>query len=437
MVVSYAFIGLPLVLAMRPRMQVDPGSRARSRSQNNGPAADWYPALMAIRVELRRDAGRIGPSTGPWIRRKQISRIIGHPDPHGMAQVVDRKGATIGWGLISAVSSITVRLLTTASEPPPDSWLTDRLAAAFGARRAYRFDAEGTTGYREVNSEGDGLPGLVVDRYDEDLVVQITTAPMAAREDAIMRWLREHWKGRVNLMLPESAAKYEGFDAKVDRDEDRPLLHFKEHGLRFDVPAPPAQKTGAYFDQRGNRRIVAHLAHRHGGALLDVGCHVGGFSLHAAHLGVPVVAFDQSQAALDQARHNARANDLGGITWVRGDMFKPLDDPDLVGPFGTVVLDPPKIASRKGDVDRAMGALARLTAGVAPLVAPGGHLVLCSCSHHVGANHLDRIVAELPINPAGRRWARVQFLGPGFDHPVAPGHLEGDYLRVGVYQARP
>ena len=389
-------------------------------------------SFVTARVELRRDAGRIGPHTGPWIRRKQIARIQGSPDPHGLARVEDRRGNVLGWGLISPVSGITVRMLGFGEAPPPEDWLQMRLEAAFSARAAYRFEEEGTTGYREVNSEGDGLPGLVIDRYEDDLVAQITTAPMAAREEQIVPWLRKHWKGRIHLVRPDTAAKREGFEPRVQRDGDAPMLEFREHGLRLQVPAPPTQKTGAYFDQRGNRRIVAHLARRHGGVLLDVGCHAGGFALHARKLGVSTLGVDQSASILEIARRNADANSLHDTQWLQHDMFSNWGDPRLAGPFGTVVLDPPKIAAKKSDVDRACGAMGRLARTVAPRIESGGHLVLCSCSHHLGRDHLDRIAADLEP----RRWTRVLTLGAGFDHPVSPGHREGEYLRVNVYQVR-
>ena len=382
-------------------------------------------------MELRRDAGRIGPSQGPWIRRRQIARILGSPDPHELAQVIDRRGDTIAWGLVSAVSNITVRVVRFSEEPPAQTWLEDRLAAAFSARRAYRLDEEGTTGYREVNSEGDGLPGLVIDRYADDLVVQITTAPMAARQDAIVEWLRAHWSGRVHVVLPDHAAKHEGFDPGVHREGERTTLQFTEHGLSFRVPAPPSQKTGAYFDQRANRRTIAHLARRHGGKMLDLGCHVGGFALHARKLGVHVIGVDQSKLALDYAARNAADNGLEA-DWVEADLFGRLDATALEGPFGTIVLDPPKIATRKGDVERALSALHRVVDRLIPRLEDDGHLVVCSCSHHFDGAHLDRLVSSR-LDPT---FTRVQVLGAGFDHPVAPGHREGEYLRVHVYQRR-
>jgi 23S rRNA (cytosine1962-C5)-methyltransferase len=389
------------------------------------------PKAGVVRIELRRDAGRIGPEAGPWIRKNQIARMLGVPDPHVLAQIVDRKGDPLAWGLVSAVSTITVRVLGWGAAPPPDDWLERRLAAALAARGAYGFESAGTTGYRLVNSEGDGLPGLTVDRYGEDVVVQLGTAPMAAREAEVLAWWRANWRGAIHVTVPEGAARAEGLTATA-RDGAGGSLHFLEHHLRFEVPAPPAQKTGAYFDQRANRRTVAQLAKHHGGPLLDLGCHVGGFALHARKAGVDVVALDRSRTVLAHAASNAANNGLSGIEWVEADMFERLDHPALTGPFGTIVVDPPKIAAKKSDVDRAQGALGRIVKELAPRLLPGGHLVLCSCGHHMGREHLDRVM----IDDARHGWSRVLALSAGVDHPVAPGHREGEYLRVNVYQRR-
>lgn len=385
---------------------------------------------MSVRVELRRDAGRLGAHSGPWVRRNQIARFVGAPDPHVLAQVVDHRGASIGWGLVSAVSNITVRMLSFDEQQPDADWLAQRLAAAFAARTVLGFEAAGTTGYRVVNSEGDGLPGLVIDRYEDELVVQLATAPMAAREADIAAWLGASWTGAVHFIVPEGAARHEGI-ATTARSERGGTLRFREDGLVFRVPAPPAQKTGAYFDQRDNRRLVATLAAAHGGPLLDVGCHVGGFALHAARAGVDVVALDRSEVALEHARDNAERNGSAAITWVLADMFEPLRDPALQGPFGTIVFDPPKLASRRDDVDAAVDASAIVVRTLARRLLPGGHLVVCSCSHHLGREHLDRIVAR-----TGLPFTRTHATGAGADHPVALAHREGEYLRVNLYQTR-
>jgi len=383
-----------------------------------------------VRVELRRDAGRLGAHSGPWLRRNQIARFVGAPDPRLIAHVVDHRGATIGWGLVSAVSNITVRMLAFAEAQPADDWLEHRLCAAFAARTTLGFEAAGTTGYRVVNSEGDGLPGLVVDRYGDELVVQLATAPIAAREADIAAWLGRSWTGAVHFVVPEGATRHEGITATA-RSERGGTLRFREDGLQLEVPAPPAQKTGAYFDQRDNRRLVAGLAAAHGGPLLDIGCHVGGFALYAARAGLDVVALDRSETALLHARRNAEKNGALAVTWVLADMFEPLRDPALQGPFGTIVFDPPKLAARRDDVDAAVETAAIVIGNLAKRLLPGGQIVVCSCSHHLGREHLDRIVLR-----TGLPFARTLALGAGADHPVALGHREGEYLRVNVYQAR-
>ncbi|GEM_PF-1296876 len=392
---------------------------------------------VAVRVELRRDAK---PAVGdPWLRKRQVAKIWGPTDPATVVEVIDHRSHTLGWGLVSPVSDIVVRMLSFGAERPPTTWLEDRLESAFAARVTYGFEQDGTTGYREVNSEGDGLPGLVIDRYEHDYVVQIATAAMAAREPAILAWLAARTSGRIHVSLPAAAAKREGFElgvryeagATAESSDRRDVLHFHEHRLAFKVPAPPSQKTGAYFDQRDNHRVVASLAKRHGGALLDLGCHVGGFALHARARGLDVVAMDQSDSALAFARDNERANALQGITWVRGDLFAPSSGA-LEGTFGTIVLDPPKIASTKRDIGRAITALQRVVERFHGRLEPRGHLVLCSCSHHIGRDALDAIM--LRIDAIG--YTRVAYLGASVDHPVAPGHVEGEYLRVNVYQRR-
>lgn len=401
-----------------------------------------------VRVELRRDVGRIGnsrdrqpavdPGTaraaaistlgGPWVRRHQITRFLGTPDPHVLAQVVDHWGDHVGWGLVSPVSSITVRLLSFDEARPSEDWLSVRLATAFAARDALGFLAAGTSGFRCVNSEGDGIPGLVIDRYGDALVVQLTTAPIAAREAEIGAWLDPQWPGPIHYVVPDAAAKFEGLGASV-RDPEGGVLSFSEHGLRFDTDAPPSQKTGAYFDQRANRALVASLAAAHGGPLLDIGCHVGGFALHAARRGIAAVGLDRSKGVLNHARRNAAENGLQA-TFIEGDMFVKQTDPALAGPFGTIVFDPPKLASKKDDVDAALGTLARVVSGLAARLASGGHLVVCSCSHHIGRDQLDRAMSRLAT-----RFTRTHALGAGPDHPVALGHREGEYLRVNIYRA--
>jgi len=372
-----------------------------------------------------------------------------------VVEVVDAKDRIIGWGLFSPASQIVVRILgfaTAGSKPPGEDWLTASLQAACTARETLRFESGGTTGYREVNSEGDALPGLVVDRYGDDRVVLITTAAMASYQDAIVGWLAPRTAGRVFVHSPERAAKREEFEPRAQvvgsatgsapgPGETVPLT-FSEFNLHLQAPPPPAQKTGAFLDQRGNHVRVADLAGQIGGPVLDIGCHLGGFALHAAHRGCHAVGVDQSQRALGFAAANAARNQLGErVRWLEGDLFRPrtwlaglkdLPKP-FQGPFAAVVVDPPSIARTRRDVANAREAMTRVVASLVGQVMPGGLLVICSCSHHLGGTQLDRIILEAV---GGRPWPRIANLGPGLDHPVMPGHEGGEYLRVHVYQHR-
>lgn len=393
---------------------------------------------MSVRVQLRRDAGRLGPASGPWIRAKLVRGTPRPGDATTLAEVVDHDGQTVAWGLYSEHSAIAVRVLRWGSEPVADDWLRKRVSAAIEGRARLGLPCEDTTGVRLVNSEGDGLPGLVVDRYGEDSVVVLSTQPMVARRDGVVATLRAQLGGRIHVLQPEAAAKRERFEAGTFLDEAASggldALRYREHGLSLEVAPPPTQKTGAYLDQRANRRVVAELAARVGGPLLDIGCHTGGFSLAAAQRGIEAVGVDQSASALARAQANAERNGLTGLRFVAADMFGRLDDPALAGPFGAIVLDPPKLAARRSDAERAVGAMRRLVMNVAPRLRPGGVLVMCSCSHHVGADQLEGIA--LHAATPSRAWVRIAALGADVDHPVAPGHREGEYLRVAVFQAR-
>lgn len=390
---------------------------------------------VSTRVELRRDAGRIGPQDGPWIRRRQVGKIWGPADPETLAELTDHREQTLGWGLVAPESEIPLRLLCFGAAPPPADWLARRMHAARAGRAALGLGEQGaaTTGFRLINSEGDGLPGLTVDCYGPDTVIQIATAAMATRQAQIAEIVAGFTPGRVFITSPQQTAEREGFVPNQVLHGEDAMLNFRELGLEFEVPAPPAQKTGAYLDQRENRALVARLARASGGRLLDVGCHVGGFALHAAALGVDTVGLDQSARALDCARSNAARCGLAErMAWVQGDMFGPLDDPALAGPFGVVVYDPPRVASNPRDVSRASGAMAGSLNRLLPRVQAGGFAVVCSCSQHLGGEVLDAALLE-----AGHgTWTRVYTLGPGPDHPVWPGHREGAYLRVHVYQRR-
>ncbi len=382
--------------------------------------------MLVVRLARRR----YGPRDGPWIRRRDVARIRGPVVFGEPARIEDAGGRIVGWGLADPDAPVAVRTIAWGPEPPAEDWLERRIAAALARRAALGLGPDGeTTGYREINSEGDDLPGLTVDRYGNDRVLVLGTAPMAALAPRVAAALEAAAPARLSWVRRTQTAQAVPVD--VGPAEPPSELRWREGPVHLVVPAAALQKTGAYLDQRENRRAVAGWLGGPGRRMLDVGTHVGGFAVAGALAGARVVALDASSAALEAAAANAARNGVAdAIAWVQGDMFAPFEAPELDGPFDLAVADPPKVAAGPGEVRRAVRALARLAANLAERLAPHGRLVLCSCSRNVTVEHLDAAVSE-----CGRRLRRLEVRGPAPCHPVAPFHDGGTYLRVAVYQA--
>jgi len=384
---------------------------------------------VTVRIQLKRAPAHRVEHLPAWIRRKEVTKIHGPPDPLAVADIVNHRGDLLGRGLYSPDSDIVARVLQRGGDALDPDWIKSRIARALALRS--HLELGDTTGFRETNSEGDGLPGLVVDRYGDHRVLQVTTAPMRARIAEIEAAFRSMDERTSTVLVPEGAARKESMEP-LCHGPALTALRYREHGLEIQTAAPPSQKTGAYHDQRDNRVHLARLASAVAGPLLDAGCHVGGFSLHAAAAGIECVALDQSDAALKFAERNVRANDLSGVTTVRADLFGPLDQPALRRQFGAIVFDPPKVVSNLRDVGRASNAMERSLTTLLPRLVEGGLLAVCSCSHHLGIDAIDLCVGRAS-GRAGVHTARIERRGAGADHPISPLHVEGEYLTIGVY----
>jgi 23S rRNA (cytosine1962-C5)-methyltransferase len=392
---------------------------------------------VSTRVELRRDVGRVGPADGPWIRRRQVSKIWGPADPASLAELTDHRGQTLGWGLLAPDSEIPLRLLGFGAAPPPADWLARRMQTARAGRAALGLglgeaDAP-TTGFRAINSEGDGLPGLTVDCYGPDTVIQIATAAMAVRQAEIAALVADFTPGRIFITSPQQAAEREGFVPAPQLHGDDATLEFRELGLQFAVPAPPAQKTGAYLDQRDNRALVARLARVSGGRLLDVGCHVGGFALHAAALGVDAVGLDQSakrprvRAHQRRAQRPRRADRVGAGRHVRGARRRRAGGALRGGGLRPAARgqQPARRRPRVGSDER------RASAGCCHACRRAASR-WCAAARSTSGARCSTRRCSMRATARGRgcmRWDRAR-------PPGVAGHREGAYLRVHVYQRR-
>ncbi len=362
----------------------------------------------------------------PWLMSGAIARVEGEPAAGELVAVRSAEGELLAHGHYEPGSQIRVRLLAFGKEPEEEGALGARLAAAVARRSADPLLA-GTDAIRLVNAEGDGLPGLVVDRYAGVIVVRPSTSGMLRRAEALAATLREATGAAAALLRPDAVSLrrvgVEATDAPLWGAPVEAPVAITERGRAFRVDVRSGQKTGFYLDQRDARDLVATLAH--GRHVLDAFAYTGGFAVAALQGGaVQVTLVESSQGALALAReHVAFAAERA--TCVAGDAFEVLHSGDA--DFDLIVLDPPPLARRKADVQRAARAykdlLLHAFAG-----ARAGRLVLAfACSHHVGSELFQKIAFGAALD-AGRRVTLLRELGAPSDHPVSLDHPEGRYL---------
>lgn len=384
-------------------------------------------------------AGRVQPvwAGHPWVFAQAIERVDGAPTGGDVVEVRDPRGNFLGRGFWSPGSAIPVRILT---RDPEDLLDTASLArrldrAAEWRRRELGLPSEHTTGYRLVHSEGDQLPGLVVDVFGDVAVVQLLTVGMKRREDWLFGEIARVARAKTVIEVPGGQAqKREGLsvEPRVVRGADVEELRFRERGLELRIELPIAQKTGYYFDQRDNRALVERMAS--GKRVLDLYAYVGSFALAAARGGaIEVQAFDSSAGAIAQGASIAAANGLGArIAFARADVRRLLGELAGAGKhFDMVIVDPPKLAPSARHLPKARTAYRKLNAGAIRLLGDGGVLVSCSCSAAMTPEELMRTVA-LAARDADRDATLLHMGQQGMDHPVPAAFPEGRYLKCAL-----
>ncbi len=346
-------------------------------------------------------------------------------------RVVDPRGNFLGRGFYSSGSAIPVRLLVRDETTTIDTgFFRARFERALAARIAFGLSKSDTTGYRVVHAEGDLLPGLIVDRFGDVLVVQLLTFGMKDREAMIFEALGQVFRPRAIVdRTPPAAAKAEQFTPRtgVVRGEDVTELAFTERGLDWKIPLSLGQKTGFYFDQRELRSHVELLAK--GKKVLDAYSYVGAFGLAAARGGASeVLCVDESAVAIEVGAENARANGLEKIVrFERNDARRTMQDAH--GAFDVVVVDPPRLAPTRGVREQALVMYSKLAELGCRATKPGGTLVLCSCSAAVDLTALTRSLATGAVR-ANVHALVVDRAFQGVDHPVPAAFSEGLYLKA-------
>jgi 23S rRNA (cytosine1962-C5)-methyltransferase len=350
-------------------------------------------------------------------------------------------GKSLGVGLYHPHSLIAVRLLAGASLDVTldQPFFVERLAAA--QKRRERALAQGQAkppaGYRVVHGEADGLPGVVVDRYGEVLVVQVACLGMEQRREVLYDALEEVFSPRAIVERNDSVwRRQEGLDERVGvvRGEAVSEVAMVEHGLHYGVDVLEGQKTGWFLDQRDHRMAIRPYAV--GGRVLDLCCYQGGFTCNALAAGARSVrAVDVSERGLARVEANAAANHLErGLTIQKGDVMDlARGGPPGGDPFDLVVLDPPNFTRNRKGVPRARKAYRKLNEAALTWLAPGGVLATASCSHHI---YEDTFV-EILQSAAVRTGRAVRVVYRGFqpaDHPVLLAMPETRYLKFYLLQ---
>lgn len=387
-------------------------------------------------VHLARGRGARIAAGHPWVYKTEVERVAGTANPGDIVSVVDSHGRLLGRGYINPRSQILVRLLTHHDEAVDAELIRRRVLEAWAYRqRLYGDFAVG----RVIFGEADFLPGLIVDKFNEVLVLQSLAL-------GIERWQPVIVDALIEGLHPQGI--YERNDVPVREleglEQRRGLLWgsvdspfwIAENGLAVQVDVVGGQKTGYFLDQRENRAAVRPYAR--GARVLDCFSNVGGFALNAVAGGATsVLAVDSSAEALAAVTMNAEKNGMAGAVTTEGgnafDVLRRLDAEHAR--FDLIILDPPAFAKSRSALPGATRGYKEINLRALHMIPPGGFLVTCSCSYHMTPDLFRATVAEAATD-AHRRLHLVEERGAARDHPVLVGYDESHYLKCLIYEVR-
>ncbi|MHC4938304.1 MAG: class I SAM-dependent rRNA methyltransferase [Planctomycetota bacterium] len=383
--------------------------------------------------EIRIRRGRAKPlwRGHPWVFADSVDSVGGSPEPGDLCTIKAPDGRTIGCGFYSPTSAIVARILSSEGAIPPD-FFQQRLRDARTLREEVLELPVVTDGYRLVHSEGDLLPGLVVDHFAGHLAVQFSTIGMHRRREEILDALEEVFSPLSIFETPDTrVSAREGIETRAGLlrgEEPKEPVTITENGIHFRLGMGGGQKTGFYTDQRENRKHIARLFRDR--RVLDLYCYTGGFGLYAAVNGAEqVLGVDSSGPALALAAENAMLNHGRQVQLERADVREVLDRLHREKrKFDVVICDPPRFARERKHVDRALRAYRDLHLRALRVVEPGGLICVASCSGVVGEEAFEKTIREAAYDL--RRTVRVLHRGgQASDHPVLATCPEGRYLK--------
>ncbi len=388
-------------------------------------------ATMAI-VTLRKTRETRVRGGHPWIYASEIEKVEGAFENGDIVDVQDFRGKFIGRGFYNPQSQISLRILTRNDEPCDRAFFARRIQEAWDYRKL-ACDPESC---RLIYSESDFLPGLVVDKYADILVLQSLSLGIDRIKDMIADLLMEIVKpAGIWERSDVPVRRLEGMEQTTGllRGEVPDLVEMKENGIIFGVDVKNGQKTGFFLDQKENRAAIKPYCKD--AKVLDCFCHNGSFSLHAASFGAKdVLGVDISEEALVVARENAKRNNLTNVRFEAHNCFDLLRElTDANEKFDLVILDPPAFTKNKAALQSALRGYKEINLRGLKLVRPGGFLVTCSCSQHVLTDMFQDMINQA-ARDAKKRIRLVEYRTQGLDHPLLPQSIETKYLKTMILQ---
>jgi 23S rRNA (cytosine1962-C5)-methyltransferase len=365
----------------------------------------------------------------PWVFSNELQQMPEGIVPGDIVDVLDAPGRFVGRGYINPRSLIAVRILTRKKEDIGVDFLRRRISAARELRASLGFGEC----YRALYSEGDGLPGLIVDKYADTLVLQSLTAGIDRMLDNIIASLREEYSPNAIVLRNDSGSRaLEGLtqEKRVALGSVTGPVEIEESGIAYEVDVLEGQKTGFFFDQRENR--LALRSYARGRRTLDCFCYVGAWSLAAARSGAPeVIGIDSSEKAVALAMANAARNNLPA-RFMTADVFDELRTLEKKGErFGLIVLDPPAFVKSRAKVREALKGYKEINLRAMKLLEPGGVLATCSCSHHIDEALFREMLIDAAFS-AGRQARVLEMRSQARDHPILLAARETQYLKCAI-----
>ncbi|MBF0558907.1 MAG: class I SAM-dependent rRNA methyltransferase [Nitrospirae bacterium] len=377
---------------------------------------------VVVRRKSRVMAGHL------WIFSNELAASPRGHEPGSLVEVYDSQDVFLGIGYINPNSLIAVRLLTRKSEEIGADFFRKRIDEALLYRKRFLPDRKSC---RLIYSEGDFLPGLIADRYNDCLVVQLLTAGMERQKDLLLGLLDEMLSPDMIVLKNDSSSRtLEGLplEKMIVKGAGGGLVQISEGGIKGEVDPLSGQKTGFFLDQVENRMAFSRLIS--GGRGLDLFCYSGAWGLHLARNGARVTFVDSSEAAIRQAKRNAELNSLADTcSFLKADVFNFLEREVASGNlYDFVVLDPPAFVKSKTKLKEGLRGYREINAHAVRIIREGGLLATSSCSHHVDrAAFLDTL--HLAAKDAGRNVRVMELRSQGQDHPVLLSMPETEYLK--------